>query len=1698
MDDEIYWRVNNTLNKLVDFIYHPSETDTSSASESEEERFARVTAFRDAEEERFAARAALPLEGFGMPPSFTKRGVANSDHQDILRNMGMAREVLFHGVNIDFDIMKKINELSQVKMTPAHQKLTELSREWLFTTCKKTIFVLGAFTSSCPDNQAVLFSRLPLLRSKMGHGMFVWDVVISTFYQNQDLSEIVPLSLFSQFAGLLQKCKTYALKCRHCDFFLSLMQPLPSGRTIVRNQSMTMKVLTSPSVEGVLLTKLPATGAVLDEIISHDDEQILEYHTKSLKILAFCAKGRNASTGAKCQSMISLQQIAEELKELEDQNDNAGTRGLKIALLEVAKFVYIDTPLIEQASVESKEMWDVLTAAGNIVANVFDPDNFKKSHELVILAAFEVISVFFKDIWNEDISQTTHITNGRTLIKDIIEAFSRSLESRRSASSVGLRKSSITRRRSSVGSFSDDLSAPGNMSVVSIMAGKTLSYMSDGNESVASFNPAASALLAAEDEDDVDRPLTRDELKELMQTDFQGYYNAAIDLLSKSPRVSQALVKKDQEFVALMESCESLTDPDNPDYLEAATGISASSISTDDEKEKKGFVDYCRLYLDFLGGMQVLAVILLLTLGAVIITVLQLAVNLDDPAADVMDLVVSWVFIFELSTRMAAYMVVNGEMETFIFDPLNDVDIFVVAVDVFLLSNGGGRGGAGLVKSLRALRGFRLLRLFRATRMMRLLRLGKNKMTKESALNDARSVKVTFGALCKRILSYVERHHNSSEREPVVKQCLTFLAQVLEKAESEMESDEFTELELMSSTKSKIRDLREQKFKDCQQMLLEEGSMLVAVLTISNSDSLDVMNCALILGEALVRHHNTDAKEIFEKLINETDKDGLFFLSMRDRLRSSCSALVEYRATQEYNPTRAKEFLPEVNKCLLTLKFLTQLCEGHSLSIQNLLREQPGSAKTFNLVEEALELVSVQGKSLPVVRQMDDFEGGLTLCSLEFFVEILQGPCEMNQTFVATNRKLFDVCKNILSASLPNILDVGLRVKLYAASMGVLAALLESRVEYDIHHIIIEQIPCTLFGRRMMSAKTMLQDLRGKEGVVDEAEELIEITNGEIRDIYTLCGELESASKHKGSPKAFEQLDDILKALGGGEEEEEDGQEGGKGTWAEVEDGVRCVEVYWNDRTVKAFFTLPKCWQSFSESSKETFIGNADLGNSETRMKSLMEARQELYEEMQFQEKLSSYKAYRMLSANFFFFKKLTYGVVLLLNATVLLTTFDNFDSVSVAGELEDFSAEKQDGAITALVLAALCVVMYSFTTMYLAVSYAPLAYKRSKRAMQSYRSENPNAPLKDWGVMAQWIVILAFFGLLALLHSMEKRAYETGTYVSAMTNLFLVSLPFALRGLLIAPKSKILTAYCCMFDVLSDPPLRNNLLLTSFVFMGVWEPYWFTFALLDVLTMSETLQAVITSVTRPISHLTQTFALFIIVILCYTAVAFHLFGENSFVNEDGDPACFTLVDCFVYSVYFGMREGDFSAILSDHDEGGSRSEVNRIIFDLTFFVILGVLLFDMVTGVILDTFAGLREEIAERQELTKNETFVSGLRRHFIEELEGNAVDFNVVNEEDQNKWNYLFYAIYLDAKEGDEMNGYESYVRECLDKGDSGWIPTKTSWIIENLGVGADNEEEDLGAEIGELRNEIKSLGKKLEEVLRFVGSLAGDKME
>tara|TARA_B110000305_G_C19156051_1_gene500348 strand:- start:179 stop:544 length:366 start_codon:yes stop_codon:yes gene_type:complete len=103
----------------------------------------------------------------------------------------------------------------------------------------------------------------------------------------------------------------------------------------------------------------------------------------------------------------------------------------------------------------------------------------------------------------------------------------------------------------------------------------------------------------------------------------------------------------------------------------------------------------------------------------------------------------------------------------------------------------------------------------------------------------------------------------------------------------------------------------------------------------------------------------------------------------------------------------------------------------------------------------------------------------------------------------------------------------------------------------------------------------------------------------------------------------------------------------------------------------------------------------------------LLAAGDDLDDEMKYQHKLSQFPLYRWMSRNILTIKKTTFGLVLLLNINVMLSTFDQFDIAQTVAGSSGFDLGQSSG-IT-IFLGIIVMVNYMTITAFMVVSFVPL-----------------------------------------------------------------------------------------------------------------------------------------------------------------------------------------------------------------------------------------------------------------------------------------------------------------------------------------------------------------------------------------------------
>jgi len=153
---------------------------------------------------------------------------------------------------------------------------------------------------------------------------------------------------------------------------------------------------------------------------------------------------------------------------------------------------------------------------------------------------------------------------------------------------------------------------------------------------------------------------------------------------------------------------------------------------------------------------------------------------------------------------------------------------------------------------------------------------------------------------------------------------------------------------------------------------------------------------------------------------------------------------------------------------------------------------------------------------------------------------------------------------------------------------------------------------------------------------------------------------------------------------------------------------------------------------------------------------------------------------------------------------------------------------------------------------------------------------------------------------------------------------------------------------------------------------------------------------------------------------------------------------CNTMLHCSLVMLNFGLRNGGGLADYTYDDSIGPTNELGpRYMTDTIYFFMIGIVMLNIVFGIIIDTFSELRDEKNEKEEKTEEFCFICGIERNRFEQLGPGTFEDHTRPGGDHDMWSYLKFLIYIAEQDEDDDDGLESYIRENLATNNLDWIP-------------------------------------------------------
>jgi len=250
------------------------------------------------------------------------------------------------------------------------------------------------------------------------------------------------------------------------------------------------------------------------------------------------------------------------------------------------------------------------------------------------------------------------------------------------------------------------------------------------------------------------------------------------------------------------------------------------------------------------------------------------------------------------------------------------------------------------------------------------------------------------------------------------------------------------------------------------------------------------------------------------------------------------------------------------------------------------------------------------------------------------------------------------------------------------------------------------------------------------------------------------------------------------------------------------------------------------------------------------------------------------------------------------------------------------------------------------------------------------------------------------------------------------------------------------------------------TLILTS---LALFRQHWwvYSFLLADFFAQSPSLQTVLSGVVAPAWPLFMTFLGAGIITFVYGAIGLH-----NFRDEFGMYCDENIMVCTQSILYMGTRSGIVGLSGMMHQVGPEDDTwFQRMVYDISYFVIFGVMLLNTIVALIVDSFQTQRREATARENNLETQSFISSIDRKVIESVAQSAgiVDgFEYHETYKQNKWDYMAFVFHLREKHALNFTGPESQIRQFIDNSDVTWLPIGRSKMLE--GKSEESQEDTL----------------------------------
>lgn len=915
----------------------------------------------------------------------------------------------------------------------------------------------------------------------------------------------------------------------------------------------------------------------------------------------------------------------------------------------------------------------------------------------------------------------------------------------------------------------------------------------------------------------------------------------------------------------------------------------------------------------------------------------------------------------------------------------------------------------------------------------------------------------------------------------------------------------FRQMILIEYNSEKETAEKETRIRAVQLVLSNAGMGKMAISMINKDNDISIVHGAVQLLEAMLIRSDPDLKESLLEYLKEGGQSYTLFSYIKNELRECRERIIyKYNRKNSIISKRHSTFKikmdSEINDnstwswkvdqkdlCKEFLHLLQLFCDGCYAPFQNYLREQDESKQRVSV-----DLISELGHFLTNLQDVEDIKSKLessqdqdkeaasvTLQCLETLKEACQGPCKENQAILGEGERVYRFLNWLLNCKNESLESDSQYSHIFSKAIEFLHSLLEGNLNPEVSRCMIEELDLYslmkkstyIFNRHVKTKERMVyQEGKGKalwwlkmfERTKDDkfADHQVIIKMGfSISTLFlTLQDRFPNSYKFTLkylSGKNQHELDETSLIQGAAflndTETESDQLRDAiysqvKSLWVRIRiqifsrgsikirpekahnfqeshsfyaGNVSSVEIQNKTEITKLFFMIPAVCHYMTGKTRQDMIEKTNQNSHQEKVEDFYNKSKRYQVEMEHQQKLDRYQIIEIIISRWRTYNSICFYLVIAINVTLVFT---------VKHEDEERTGPwyyAGDESTTDFLRFLSCLhVFFAFLALitYLIEYYPVIIYTNFIEWKR-----NAKVSLKDYQLnRIEGTVLLK--EILGRSRDLNSR--------------------FLLPQYIISIFWDFQASYSSIYMIISYFALEWYML--------------YSILLLDIIKRSDDLINILKSITLNYKQLIYTMILGIIIVYLFTIIGFIYFSR--FYIDDLDVSsvttyCGSLRECFISNLVTGVRYGGGIGFALEQVAKGDSDYWNRLLFDMAFFIIVPIILLNVIFGIIIDTFAELRDERAAKIEDMMENCFICG-KNKFTFEI--NRISWNKHIQMEHNAYSYLAFLVYINSKELKDCNGAEKYVKEMIEKKEVSFFPSTSLSLIEREVEGKENTEQ------------------------------------